>query len=163
MKKDLLKLLFLFMIIPLLTGCTANVVGKFNDYNETFKGTIDLDMQGHGIISVKSSPSNLTCRGKGWITFIPISSYFLGTCKGQKGEAKITCNDGRVIDGEWTCKSCTRIYGTGISNKNENITFFITPKNKQSLNILNEYSKEIQNKPYLYSKRTNINAIDSLF
>ena len=149
-------------IIPFLTACTANVVGKFDDFNETFKGTIDLDMQGHGIINVKSSPSNISCKGKGWITFIPISSYLLGTCRGQKGEAQISCNDGRTIEGEWTCKSCTRIYGTGISNKNENITFYITPKAKSSSKILQSYLEEIKNKPSLLN-RTNVNSIDKLF
>lgn len=163
MKKRILIFIFAVILVPLLSGCTAHVVGKFDDYNETFKETIDLDMQGHGIINVKSTPSNLTCKGKGWITFIPISSYILGTCKGQKGEAEIKCSDGRVINGEWTCKSCTRIYGTGVSNKNENITFYITPKIKNSIKILNNYAEDIKNKPKLYNKKVDVNLIESLF
>lgn len=163
MKKIFLIIGLIIAMVPFLSGCTAHVVGKFDDYNETFKGTIDLDMQGHGIINVKSTPSNLTCKGKGWITFVPISSYIFGTCKGQKGEAEIKCSDGRIINGEWTCKSCTSIYGTGISNKNENITFYITPKTKSSMKILNNYSEDIKNKPNLYQKRINANSIESLF
>ena len=151
----------LALLIPLLTGCTANVVGKFDNYNEVFNGTIDLDMQGHGKIKVTSYPNNMTCTGNGWITFIPATSYLFGTCRGQKGEAQLTCNDGRVIEGEWTCKSCTRIFGTAMSNKNETVTFFITPKKKQASKLLEEYKQDVSTKPFLYNKEI-IKSIDSI-
>lgn len=161
MKKSLLILLLL-IVIPFLTGCTASVVGKFDNYNEIFNGTIDLDMQGHGKINVTSYPNNLACNGKGWITYIPATSYIFGTCKGQKGEAILTCDDGRVIQGEWTCKSCTRIFGTAMSNKNEAISFFITPKKKQANELLDKYKQEVSDKPFLYNRGIT-KSIDSLF
>ena len=148
MKKIMFTLLIIGMI-PLLTGCTANVVGKFDDYNEIFTGIIDLDMQGHGIIKVKSTPSNITCKGKGWITFVPMSSYLIGTCKGQRGEAELTCDDGRIVSGDWICEACTRIKGEGKTNLNENITFFITSNNKKSDRKLQEYKTDTAEKPYL--------------
>ncbi len=145
----------------MLTGCSANVVGKFDNFNETFKGTIDLDMQGNGIIKVKSSPSGITCKGKGWITFIPISSRLLGTCKGQQGEAKLKCNDGRIITGEWKCQSCTRISGTAESNKGEDITFFITPKSKKAEEMLENYKTEVSSKQGLNGEEKDI--METLF
>lgn len=159
--KKICNFILLLLLVPLLTGCSANVVGKFDNFNETFKGTIDLDMQGNGIIKVKSAPSNIICKGKGWITFIPISSRLLGTCKGQQGEAQLKCNDGRIITGEWKCQSCTKISGTAESNKNESITFFITPKNKRAEEILDNYKTEISSKPGLDGKEKDI--MESLF
>ena len=159
MKKSLLILL----LIPLLSGCTANVVGKFDDYNEIFSGTIDLDMNGHGIIKVKSTPSDITCKGKGWVTFIPMSSYLLGTCKGQKGEAELTCDDGRKVSGDWTCLSCTKINGEGKTNLNENITFYITPSKKGASKKLDEYKMDTSNNPDIRGKRIKSNIMEDLF
>ena len=124
MKKKF-SILLLICCSVLLSACTANVTGKFDDYNEVFKGKIYLDMQGHGRIQVTTSPSNITCNGRGWITYIPASSYILGTCKGQQGMAEMSCSDGRNITGEWTCEACTRIRGTAKSNNNES-WFFIS-------------------------------------
>lgn len=149
MKKIILMML---IAIPLLTACTANVIGKFDDYNETFSGTIDLDLMGHGIIKVKSTPSNITCKGKGWITFIPISSYLIGTCKGQRGEAELSCDDGRTITGDWVCEGCTRIRGEAKTNLNENITFYITPRKKRLEKLTEEYKNDTAEKPNLGGK-----------
>lgn len=161
MKRVLTVLLF-FTIFT--TGCTANLVGKFDDFNEVFQGTIDLDMQGHGIINAKTAPSNISCSGKGWIEFIPLSSYLLGTCKGQKGAAEIKCGDGRIINGEWTCEACTRIYGTGITNYNEKITFYITPKKTSANKFLQKYISEIKEKPSLHgSSKPNGTYNNDLF
>jgi len=160
MKKIFILILFFVLIT---TGCTANVVGKFDDYNEIFQGTIDLDLQGHGIIKVQTTPGGITCSGTGWVTFIPLSSYLIGTCKGQKGLAKIECTDGRVINGEWTCEACTRINGTAITNRNENITFFITPKKASANKTTQKYISEIKEKPSLYNSNKPSSSKNDLF
>ena len=156
MKKIVILLLF---VIPLLTGCTANVIGKFDDYNEIFTGTIDLDLQGHGIIKVKSTPSNITCKGKGWVTFIPMSSYLVGTCRGQRGEAELSCDDGRTVTGDWICEACTRINGEGKTNLNENITFFITPSKKKLDKKTEEYRKDTAEKPNLRGPKSPTDSV----
>ena len=156
-------LVFLMLITTIATGCTANVVGKFDDYNEVFQGTIDLDLQGHGIIKAKTIPNNITCSGTGWVTFIPLSSYLLGTCKGQQGLAEIKCNDGRVINGEWVCEACTRVKGTGVTNYNENITFYITPKKSTANKITQQYISEIKEKPSLYNSNKPSTSGKDLF
>jgi len=162
--KKILFMLFIICIIPLLTGCTANVVGKFDDYNEIFTGTIDLDMQGHGIIKVKSTPSNITCKGKGWVTFIPMSSYLIGTCKGQRGEAELTCDDGRKVSGDWICEACTRVKGEAKTNLNENVTFYITPSKKRLNKMTKEYKNDTAEKPNLRGKNsTNGSVMEGLF
>ena len=159
------RLIFLLLIItPLVSGCTANVTGKFDDYNEVFSGTIDLDLNGHGIIKVKTSPNNITCKGKGWITFIPASSYFLGTCKGQRGEAELKCDDGRTVSGDWVCEACTRINGEGKTNYNENITFYITTSKKRLSKKVEEYKNDTKGKPNLNnSKSSNSRILEDLF
>lgn len=159
------KLMILLLItVPLLTACTANVIGKFDDYNEIFSGTIDLDLMGHGIIKVKSTPSNITCKGKGWVTFIPASSYWLGTCKGQRGEAELTCDDGRTVTGDWVCEACTRVRGEGKTNLNENITFFITPSKKRLEKVTEEYKNDTAEKPNIRGKKSsNGSVMEGLF
>ena len=148
MKKLFLSIILL-LCIPILSGCTAQVAGKYNDYNETFSGTINLNMQGDGYLIVHTSPSEVKCKGKGWINYIPWYSYFTGVCRGQKGDAKIKCDDGRIIEGEWTCKSCTTIYGTATTNRGEDITFYITPRKKKIEPIMQQYIKDVENKPNL--------------
>ena len=162
MKKFLIITLSI-IIVPLLTGCTANVIGKFDDFNEVFSGTIDLDMNGHGIIKVKSTPNNIVCKGKGWLTFIPASSYWLGTCKGQRGEAQLSCDDGRTINGEWVCEACTRIKGEGKSNLNESVTFYITPNKKKTDKKIEEYKTDSEGKPSLNNNNLKPNIMEGLF
>lgn len=147
--KKIILILVIALIVPVLSACTAQVAGKYDDYNEMFSGTIDLDMQGNGYIEVVSEPSGIECKGKGWLTHIPASSFFTGRCKGQQGQAKLRCSDGRVINGEWTCKSCTTIYGSAISSKEENVTFYITPKKKKIEKIKQQYKMDIENNPPL--------------
>ncbi|MBQ3642694.1 hypothetical protein II906_12335 [bacterium] len=162
MKKKIFAL-FLLLLIPVLTGCTANVVGKFDEYNEIFTGTIDLDMQGHGIIKVKSEPNNITCKGKGWITFVPISSYFTGRCKGQRGEAALNCDDGRTISADWVCEACTRIKGDGDTNLKENVSFYIVKSRKKFEKILDQYKENVKNNPNLNGGNSQNGIMEGLF
>ena len=144
MKKSLLILL----LIPLLSGCTANIVGKFDNYNEIFSGTTDIDvMTGEGTVYVKSTPSNITCEGDRWITYIPMSSYLLGTCKGQKGKIELSCNDGRTIQGDFVCESCTSVRGKGNTNLNEGITFYATMSKKKYDKKVDEYKNSMEKGP----------------
>ena len=147
-------------VLPFLTGCTANVVGKFNDYNEIFLGTIDLDLKGHGIIQVKTEPNNISCKGNGWLTYIPHSS----TCKGQQGKAELICDDGRTFDGNWICEACTRINGEGKTNYNEKITFYIATNKKKIMKKEEEYRKDVAYKPSLSNQKIfNVKNLEDLF
>ncbi len=164
MKKIMFTLLILGMI-PLLTGCTANVVGKFDNYDEIFTGTLDIDvMSGQGIMKIKSTPNNITCKGTRWITYIPLTSYLLGMCKGQKGEIELSCDDGRIIKGDWVCESCTRTSGEGKTNLNENITFYTTMSSKGQDKKLEEYRSSATKNPDLKGKNySNGNILEDLF
>jgi hypothetical protein len=49
-----------------------------------------------------------------------------------------------------------------MSNKNEAISFFITPKKKQANELLDKYKQEVSDKPFLYNRGIT-KSIDSLF
>lgn len=148
MNKKILALLI--AAVPLFAaGCTANVVGKYDDYNEIFTGNIDLDMAGGGYIEVISEPSKIKCKGYGQLTYVPLSSHFTGMCKGQRGIAELTCSDGRNVSGEWVCKKFVEIEGSAITDANENITFYIEKSDKKAQAKKELYIQETKDKPPL--------------
>lgn len=160
MKKFLL-ILVLLTVPVLVCGCRADIIGKFDDYNELITGTIDLNMEGQGYIEAVSEPSGIKCKGMGQITYVPAGSATLGMCKGQRGIAEITCDDGRRISGEWECNTCTEIEGTALSNSNESLTFFISTRDKKISERRKLYVSQIKDKPPLNRKSVSRNKIYS--
>lgn len=146
--KKFFCVIFLLILPVFVSGCRANVVGKYNDYNEIFAGTIDLDLLGNGFIDVVTYPSNVSCKGKGTLTYMSPQGS-LGMCKGQAGDAEIKCSDGRVITGEWECQKWVRITGTATTNTDEDITFYIEKSNKKSELMKEKYLADVKQKPLL--------------
>ena len=108
-------------VILFVASCTAKypVVGSFDDYNEVFLGEVNANlMSGTSVIKVTAKNSGIQCSGGSRVTYIPASNYIAGAfmvpyCNGQRGFARLRCDDGRHIDAEWTADSCTSGYGAG--------------------------------------------------
>ena len=103
----------LLMIGALTSGCSVNykMVGQFDDYNELIVGDLNHDLLiGVAQITAKGERTGVTCKGQSRVTYIPPLS--LG-CAGQRGTAKLNCEDGRVANAEWTATSCTTGFGDG--------------------------------------------------
>jgi len=108
-------------VVLFVASCTAKypVVGSFDDYNEVFLGEVNADlMSGTSVIKVKGKNTGIQCSGGSRVTYIPASNYIAGAfmvpyCAGQRGIARLRCDDGRQIDADWTADSCTSGYGAG--------------------------------------------------
>ena len=163
MKKTIL-VLFLIIVPILVTGCKANVVGKYDDYNEIFTGVIDLDLQGSGYIEVTSEPSKIKCKGYGELTYVPFLSQMTGMCKGQRGIVELRCSDGRNVSGEWVCKKFVEIEGNARTDNNELITFYIEKSKRKAQAKKEQYIKETTNNPPLgYKFEVNKRLYDTKY
>lgn len=102
-----------------LAGCAQyKVVGAFDDFNEVFIGDVDANLLiGGGTIRAKGEVTGLTCEGSAHLTYIP----WHGACEGQRGEANLTCSDGRKIKGVYRAEACT--FGTGMGEDDRGNTF----------------------------------------
>lgn len=137
------------LLLPLfVSGCRANFVGKYNDYNEIFTGTLDIDMYGGGTVDIVTYPSNVVCKGEGKTTYFPPLSL-IGVCSGTTGVAEINCNDGRIFNVDWKCQKWVRITGTATTNTDEKLTFY-AEKSKRKYNSMKEkYITDVEKKPLL--------------
>ena len=130
------KLLAIVVLGLLLTNCTVkyNVVGKYEEFNEVFIGTVNSDlMTGTAVIEVETVPSKMKCNGNSRITFIPASNYFIpGYCAGQKGVATLMCSLTGRVEGTFTATSCTKGYGTGYDKKGRMFAFTFGLKEEEA-------------------------------
>ena len=104
--------LFVVTTVLLLSACTVRyeVAGKFADHNEVFRGNIIHDLAaGQAQIEATGQVTGLKCSGHSWVTYKP----FGGGCAGQRGEARLDCDDGRLIRADWHADSCTTGFGEG--------------------------------------------------
>ncbi|MEC9344832.1 MAG: serine protease [Pseudomonadota bacterium] len=112
-------------------ACTAKypITGSFDDHNEVFQGEIDHNlMNGTAFIEVKAERSGLRCSGHSRVLHIPASNHLAGAflipyCAGQRGDARLRCDDGRIIDGDWQAKTCTSGFGSGSDRRGNTFTF----------------------------------------
>ena len=106
-----------------LSGCELEykAVGRFDDYDEAFIGTVKADpLVGGAVFHIEQVNSKIACDGEaGQPDYIPFS---LG-CAGQRGHGDATCTDGRKIQFKWTATSCNTGYGKGTSQDGINFQF----------------------------------------
>lgn len=135
-----------------VVACSASypVVGKFTDHNEVFLGTVNANlMNGHGFIEAKGKNSGVKCSGLSRVMYIPTSNYFLPTCAGQKGLARLRCDDGRIIDADWTAESCTSGYGSGDDGRGGRFEFAFGMSEQQATAKFGQLQIEVAGKPEL--------------
>jgi S1-C subfamily serine protease len=144
-------LVYIIVSIILLNSCTVQykVVGKFEDFNEVFKGQISHDlMHGIGHIEVESSPSKRTCTGSSRVTFIPASNYLIpGYCGGQKGTANLICSITGEVLATWEATSCTSGFGTGFDKSGRKFAFTFGLNEDEANAKIASLTDEVKNKP----------------
>ena len=147
------KLLGIVVLGFLLTNCTVkyNVVGKYEEFNEVFIGTVNSDlMTGTAVIEVETVPSKMKCNGNSKITFIPASNYFIpGYCAGQKGVATLMCSLTGRVEGTFTATSCTKGYGTGYDKKGRMFAFTFGLKEEEAKVEIAKLMEQSKSKPKL--------------
>ena len=147
MNKQKTFLYLLLFLCLLLQGCvTYPVVGCFDDYNEVFKGKVHANLfAGTSRIEVEGLQSKVKGKGSSWITYIPPTL----SCEGQKGEALLTFNDGRVVKGQFTALSCSTGYGTGADQNGNTFTFTFGMSDKEADKYIERTRKTIVSRPNL--------------
>ncbi|UYN94432.1 MAG: trypsin-like peptidase domain-containing protein [Enhydrobacter sp.] len=81
--------------------------------------------------------------------FIPASNYFLPTCAGQKGIARLRCDDGRYLLADWTATSCTSGHGEGDDNRGVRFEFAFGMSEQEVMAKLGQHREEAASKPDL--------------
>ena len=134
-----------------LAGCTLTypAVGAFEDYHESFVGTVRTSLlTGGGILTLRTESRSINCTGIAQPpSIIPLS---LG-CAGQAGFASLTCDDGRRLTAQWVADSCTRGHGTG-QDQNGAMASFVFGANlnqEEALRIARASLRERDAKPEL--------------
>jgi S1-C subfamily serine protease len=110
----------------LCSACSVKypVVGKFDKYNEVFKGSVDSNLlAGTSFIQVHGEVSKIWCRGSSKVTYIPPISFILPVCEGQRGTALLTCDDGRTVNAQWEATSCNSGFGSGTDQHGSTFKF----------------------------------------
>lgn len=135
-----------------LTGCASHpAIGIFEDYNEIFYGKAapQLNVEtnlfvGEGVFAMRGENSGIQCDGRTSVTYIGSPSSIsvthvvspAGKCQGQKGTVRATCDDGRLLNAEWSSESCAVGFGHGQDNNGLPFAFtFGMSKNKATRRI----------------------------
>lgn len=144
MKK--LFIISLFAILPLLvSGCSSNIVAKYNDYNETFTGKTYYNSLAYtATIDVISNKNNAHCIGNAHMHSYPMWQF------------QLTCSDGRAITG---LLPSGILEGKAFTNRNELITFSVAKKQSTVNKILSEYQTDIKNAPKADNSKDRMQVI----
>jgi hypothetical protein len=143
---------FLPLLLLFSQGCvTYPVVGSFDAYNETFKGTVTASLlTGTSEINVEGINSKTRGKGSSWVTYIPPT---LGP-QGIKGEALLTFDDGRVVKAEYVCLSGSTGWGSGKDQSGDTFTFTFGMTEKEAQEYIEKMGKTIANRPDLPSPQS---------
>ena len=137
-----------------LSGCTANVAGKLDDYNEIATGTIDNNFLGGASVNLRFEKQNISCTGLSTIFYTPLSrlvmqAFLIPACNGQKGYVMMQCSDRTQFRTEWevTGPFCGQYEGSGFDAHGRKFTYYINLKDKEVAKILEQYRNDIKDKP----------------
>jgi hypothetical protein len=148
------KILPLLFILILLSGCSANLVGKLDDYNEIVTGNIKTNLLSAAIVDVKFEKQGTACTGISRVYYYPVSSivaqiFFIPRCTGQKGYVILDCSDKTSFRTQFevTGPFCGQYEGKGFDAHGRNFTYYINLKDNKVEKILEQYRKDVENKP----------------
>lgn len=145
MKKKILLFGTLLILPVLVSGCSSNITAKYDDFNETFRGTSYYDSLSYrATIDITSDKNNARCIGNAKIYTYPIWQFDL------------KCSDGRAITG---LVPSGKSEGKAFTNRNETITFTVAKKQSTIKNASQKYTRENSNKPDVDSSKENIQVI----
>lgn len=151
-----LKLFPIFLCMILLSGCTANVAGKLDDYNEIATGTINNNFVGGTSVNLQFEKSGVTCSGLSVIMYTPWKSllpqmFLIPKCTGQKGYVMLDCSDQTRFRTEWevTGPFCGKYEGKGFDAYGRKFTYYINLKDNEVAKVLEKYRQDVKDKPQL--------------
>lgn len=146
-----MKTIIIISLISIIffTGCTHiyPVVGTFDDYNEIFKGTVHGNtFTGTAFIEIEALNSKTKGQGNSRVTFIPFNLF---GCKGQRGEAILNFDDGRIVHGTWHLPghSCTKGVGRGVDQFGNTFHFTFGMREKEAEEYIQKTKEEVANLP----------------
>ena len=139
----------LWFFLPLLLlfsqGCvTYPVVGSFDAYNETFKGTVTANLfTGTSEINIIGVDGKIRGKGSSWMTYMSPSL----NCEGTKGDVLLTFDDGRIVNAEFFCLSCASGWGSGKDQGGNPFRFTFGMSNEEAEQFIEKTKKAIANHP----------------
>lgn len=136
------------VLAGLLSACAVeyDVVGRFDSYNEVFRGRVEYVMFGGAGADVTLSGENsgVVCRGDTEVTHIPPLSV---GCAGQRGIVRLICSDGRTASGRWRGSSCTSGDGWGVDSDGNSFSFVFGSTGEESEARLAELRSQSEGLP----------------
>jgi hypothetical protein len=138
---------FLPLLLLFSQGCvTYPVVGSFDAYNETFKGTVTANLfTGTSEINIIGVDGKIRGKGSSWMTYMSPSL----NCEGTKGNVLLTFDDGRIVNAEFSCLSCASGWGSGKDQGGNPFRFTFGMSNEEAEQFIEKTKKAIANHPSL--------------
>jgi hypothetical protein len=143
------KVIWFFLLLPLLfsQGCvTYPVVGSFDEYNELFRGTVTASLfTGTSRINIEGVNGKTHGKGSSWITYMPPTL----NCEGTKGDVLLTFSDGRVVNAEFFCLSCSSGWGSGKDQSGNIFRFTFGMTNEEAEQFIEKTKSVMTDRPSL--------------
>ncbi len=126
------------------------VVLWFEEFNEVLQGTAlqggtfraDLDMRGR--------VGKMRCVGESRIRIVPPTADPPHRCDGMRGEARLTCSDGRQLAFEWENEETCRIgYGRGADAEGHRFRLIYGGDRERAKMVVREALSDLNGKPRL--------------
>jgi hypothetical protein len=150
---------FLPLLLLFSQGCvTYPAVGSFGEYNELFRGTVTANLfTGTSEINIAGVNGKTTAKGSSWLTYMSPSM----NCEGTKGNVLLTFDDGRIVNAEFSCLSCSTGWGSGKDQGGNTFTFTFGMSNEEAEQFIektraaaNRQSLSSAGEPPKYSQET---------
>lgn len=157
MKKiKLLALLVLFSVVT--SGYTKHVAVKYNDFNLLFSGSVVSGKNEAPTLTLKSLSSGVVCSGKPQVTEVMFFNYINPVYNGVFGKSYLSCNDGSKLFINWKVKKMIvdKANGSAEDAYGHKLSFYVDKNTANVSKKLEQYKKDIAQKPILADYRTNI-------
>jgi hypothetical protein len=134
---------FLPFLLLFYQGCvTYPAVGSFDEYNELFRGTVTVNLLTFASeINIQGVNEKTHAKGSSWVTYISPSL----NCEGTKGDVLLTFDDGRIVNAEFFCLSCTSGWGSGKDQNGNPFTFTFGMSNEEAERFI-EKTRQVANR-----------------
>ena len=127
------------------TPITYPVIGAFDNLNEVFKGTVREEPGvGKNYVEMRGQVTGIKCSGYTYATEAPAYSV---DCKGWKGEANLTCDDGRIIKCLWEAISCGKGIAKGVDQNGNTLSFVYGMSDVEASSFIKKLSIAVSTLP----------------
>jgi tetratricopeptide (TPR) repeat protein len=125
------------------------VIGSFDKINDVFKGTLNIVARGTAKIKIQGIYSKMKCEGDSYITL----STNNPSCQDERGEAKLKCDDGRIVNSDFRMQTCTSGAGEGEDQFGDMFTFAFGMSEEDAQAYLNKEIDLVAKRQKLIKKR----------